>query len=104
MIFKAKTQKILIDTNIIRRLLEKNASVCNYMKKLLEDGNTFYISDMSLFELFSNTSLDKTSILELLFDYKVAPIYKHIILEFRDEYLKWFSSDISKNLINKQVF
>lgn len=89
--------EILIDTNIIRRLMEGNVKMTNSMATIKNQGYHFRVSDMTLFELVDSikTTKDYYQLLIVLCDYEILPIYKIVIPDFGDQYCEWFNKPIS---------
>lgn len=89
-----KELNILLDTNIIRRLIEDNTSMFKVMEDMKSDGYSFAISDMSLFELLTSNDVcnNPNKLLSILYDFHIAPIYKTTLTDFENQYLDWFKS------------
>lgn len=89
--------EILIDTNIIRRLMEGNVKMTDSMSTIKNKGFHFRVSDMTLFELVDSikTTKDYYQLLNVLYDYEILPIFKVVISEFGDQYCEWFKKPIS---------
>lgn len=89
-----KELNILLDTNIIRRLIEGNTSMFKVMEDMKSDGYSFAISDMSLFELLTSNDVcnNPNKLLSILYDFHIAPIYKTTLTDFENQYLDWFKS------------
>lgn len=89
-----KELNILLDTNIIRRLIEGNTSMFKVMEDMKSDGYSFAISDMSLFELLTSNDVcnNPNKLLSILYDFNIAPIYKTTLTDFENQYLDWFKS------------
>lgn len=89
-----KELNILLDTNIIRRLIEDNTSMFKVMEDMKSDGYSFAISDMSLFELLTSNDVcnNPNKLLSILYDFHIAPIYKTTLTDFENQYLNWFKS------------
>ena len=98
--------EILLDTNVIRRLLEDNVFMIRIMHNMQNDGYKFTISDMSLFELLdaNEVKLQINKFLGILFDYKIVPIYKDVIKDFDKDFFNWFKQPISVLEMKKQLF
>ncbi len=98
--------EILLDTNVIRRLLEDNASMIKIMHSMQNDGYNFSISDMSLFELLdaNDVQLQLNKFLGILYDYKIVPIYKDVIKDFDKDFFNWFKQPISVLEMKNQLF
>lgn len=98
--------EVLIDTNVIRRLLEDNALMIEVMKKIKNDGYNFAISDMSLFELLTSEAISSNTnkFLSILYDYKVVPVYKITLSDFNEKYLHWFKKATSIEEMKNDLF
>lgn len=97
---------VLLDTNIVRRLMEDNEKFVNAITSIHNDGYKFDISDMSLFELVDSikTGKDYLKLLEVLYDNNIRPISKVIIPEFWKQYLDWFKAPLPVVEMKKQLF
>lgn len=60
-----KTNEILLDTNVVRRILEDNANMYSVLDLMKKDGYKFAVTDMSLFELLTSNHIE-TNIIKLL--------------------------------------
>ena len=104
---KMSTNEILLDTNVVRRILENNANMYNVLDSMKKDGYKFAVTDMSLFELLTSKNIE-TNIIKLLTflcDYEIAPIYKQqVIPKFKDQYIQWFKKESEIIELKRQLF
>lgn len=105
MIFSMDNE-VLLDTNIILRLMEDNPSMIKNITAIKNDGYNFSISDMTLFELLDNIKTTEAyfKLLNVLYDYNVRPIYKDKIPEFGKLYKEWFKRPTPLNELKEQLF
>lgn len=98
-------KEVLIDTNIIRRLIEDNATMIRSISTIKNDGFNFMVSDMTLFELvdYIKTKKDYYKFLSILYDNNIAPIFKEKILNFGKQYCEWFKKPIPIIELKKQL-
>ena len=98
--------EVLLDTNIIRRLMEDNPSMIKNITAIKNDGYNFSISDMTLFELLDNIKTTEAyfKLLNVLYDNNVRPIYKDKIPEFGKLYKEWFKRPTPLIELKKQLF
>ena len=99
-------KEILLDTNIFRRYEENRILLINDLNKMKEDGFSFKMTDLSLFESLDhlNNKEQYFKFLNFLFDYEISPIHKEMLKDFNTKYYNWFKEE--KNIIDikKEVF
>lgn len=101
-----KNLEILIDTNVIRRLMENNANMIKILDEMKNDGYNFSISDMSLFELLTSKDISKNlnKFLSILYNYKIIPVYKSTLPNFDKQFLNWFKKPKSIEEMKNNIF
>lgn len=99
-------KEVLVDTNIVRRIMENKSNVLNSINAIQNDGYRFRISDMSLFELLNSIHSQQSyyALLNALYDYEIAPIFKNVIPYFDKQYLDWFKKPQPITELKKQLF
>lgn len=98
--------EVLLDTNVIRRLMENNTSMTKVIEDMRADGYGFAISDMSLFELLTSKDISENlnKFLSILYDYKIVPVYKSILPNFDKQYFDWFKEPKSIEEMKNNIF
>ena len=98
--------EVLLDTNVIRRLMENNTSMTKVIEDMRADGYSFAISDMSLFELLTSKDVSENlnKFLSILYDYKIIPVYKSILPNFDKQYFDWFKEPKSIEEMKNNIF
>lgn len=99
-------KEVLVDTNIVRRIMENDSYVLHSINAIQNDGYRFRISDMSLFELLNSIHSQQSyyALLNALYDYEIAPIFKNVIPYFDKQYLDWFKKPQPITELKKQLF
>ena len=99
--------KILLDTNIIRRLMENNQLMIENLASMKSKNYEFLISDMSLFELLTQEKVtdDIFNFLRIMCEYEIAPLYKvSVIPNFNEQYIEWFKCSKSVSTMRENLF
>lgn len=101
-----KQLDILLDTNVIRRLMEDNSSMIKVLEDMRNDDYDFVISDMSLFELLTSKEVNKdlNKFLSILYDYKIVPIFKKTLTDFNKQYINWFKEPKTNTEMKNNIY
>lgn len=99
-------KEVLVDTNIVRRIMEKESYVLHSMSSMQNDGYKFRISDMSLFELLNSIKSKQSyyALLNVLYNYEIMPIIKNVIPNFEKQYIDWFKKPYPIIELKRQLF
>ena len=86
--------------------MENDSYVLHSINAIQNDGYRFRISDMSLFELLNSIHSQQSyyALLNALYDYEIAPIFKNVIPYFDKQYLDWFKKPQPITELKKQLF